>query len=451
MQDWPERFIYVCSAGQAAIVNVLPLFLAGPHRVASVIILLGSGGNTNTNSREAHDPAARLERRIESWSGGTIPVFIRQGRAEDIPTWQAALDDILDDNDHGLPIVLNLKSGTKEMSIGALLGLLGAPAGQRRFVTVSGSPSRVSFIDVEAGMAHQPATGSDSLPLNAYLGIYGFREVVSTPPSPARQRKGEAAPRPAEQRARKHRSAIAAMAEGFLPQLPALWHQVNKGLMTVLPPNGPFRSGPILPPLPEDAGPDAAARRAAAHDLLAHLVEVPGVTMRDGEVWAETRRAAEFIQGGWLEAYLFNRLEAALKPFPRVSVAAGVHIAFVEGEAQDDRSEIGEFDAAVMIGSQLHLVEAKLSNLTRGSENREKGLDQATRWRPLLGDHGDFILMAPRQTEEDLRHAGAILDSARAAGIYPALGPQAVDDTVARLVALAEAEHAEPGTALKGR
>ena len=69
--DWPERFIYVCNAGRAALVNALPLIHAGLDRVARVVVFCGADGPDTLNAAaraEAVDPALRLEGCLTEWT-----------------------------------------------------------------------------------------------------------------------------------------------------------------------------------------------------------------------------------------------------------------------------------------------------------------------------------------------------------------------------------------------
>jgi hypothetical protein len=73
MIDWPEKFIYVCSAGEAAIVNTLPLAHAGPDRVVEAFVLCGVKDRekaTSTERTHALEPTDRLVAMIKSWCPG---------------------------------------------------------------------------------------------------------------------------------------------------------------------------------------------------------------------------------------------------------------------------------------------------------------------------------------------------------------------------------------------
>jgi len=65
MEQWPERFVYVCNASRASLVNILPMVHAGIDRIEELVIFCGARSLHSKDANEiaeAIDPANRLRR-----------------------------------------------------------------------------------------------------------------------------------------------------------------------------------------------------------------------------------------------------------------------------------------------------------------------------------------------------------------------------------------------------
>jgi hypothetical protein len=88
-----KRFIYVCNATQAAVVNALPIVHAGLDRIAEVVIFCGAPKDIHIpdsrHTREAIEPANHLEAAIIKMAcGNGLSVERRYGDAGDSPIGQ---------------------------------------------------------------------------------------------------------------------------------------------------------------------------------------------------------------------------------------------------------------------------------------------------------------------------------------------------------------------------
>ena len=94
MEQWPERFVYVCNASRASLVNILPMVHAGIDRIEELIIFCGAGSLHSKDANEiaeAIDPANRLRRNASQWSKGRLSgkrISVFPGDATDIAKWR---------------------------------------------------------------------------------------------------------------------------------------------------------------------------------------------------------------------------------------------------------------------------------------------------------------------------------------------------------------------------
>lgn len=436
---WPERFVYVCSASQAAIVNALPLVQAGFKRIAEIVVLCGAIDPQTRDPRQLRDaiePTRELERIISEWSRGTIPPRVRPlyGDASRIGDWTARVRQILDENAEApkIPVVYNISGGTRQMVIGALYGCV-ADAGrtEKHLLQVVGAPLRSELIDLDSNTETPLDRGGLELSLGQYLELYGVSESNPT-------LRGTN-----EQFFEANREATERFASVVLPRAPIIAPVLAQATAPLFPnPNEPqqFRRG-VIDPWESPIG----RRTRSSSDAAAALLALDGIaglrkTVRpDGKPVMEANRrdGAMLVRSQWLEAVLFNRVKQKVGHLPHVSIAATVPLRLRSGSAQDD---LGEIDVAVMIHSQLHIIEAKFASFGRLSrKSGEQSIAQLEGLkRQLMGQYGRVIAVNPRETVQTLsRAAGAFPDRARRAGIDLLLGPAAIDDAVTLIARLA--------------
>lgn len=430
---WPDRFVYVCSATQAAVVNVLPLVHAGVGRVQEMVVLLGSANPQSrdpTTLREAIAPEERL-RAFARRHGIAMREQKLAGDPDGLADWKDHVAAVAARLPAGCHLVFNITGGRKQMSMGALIGWLEADAASRHLCAVSGNPLKVEFHSID-GATRTIAPRAGELDLEGYLQSYGYRELAA-----AERAQVEALFRRAAR-------PIAAFAEVLLAQGQWLVPLLRRAVQERLPDDGRrFLPGPVDPWLVDGGN---QRNRETLADALHALDGVAGLradTNRAGQriLQATHREGARLLNGGWLEAELFNRLERRLAGRPHVSVAANVRLAFDLAEAADAKAELGELDVAVMVGSQLHVLEAKTGHFGgKGQMAGERAFGQVEQLkRSLLGQFGRLLLVQSRETDETLAAGdGAFPDRARGAGIDLLLGPDAVAKAEARVERLVD-------------
>ncbi|MGH7096308.1 MAG: Card1-like endonuclease domain-containing protein [Stellaceae bacterium] len=423
--SWPDRFIYICSATQAAIVNSLPLIQAGLSRIAEIIVLCGAADPQTRDPRlrrEAIEPAEQMERIVREWSRGKPPpVRCLYGDAGRIGAWLSETRRFLDENGRNsrLPVIYNITGGTKQMLLGTLYGCLDEGSGtEKRLIQVTGAPLRTEFVALDTG-TEVPAERLGELSLDQYLALYGVAEADA-----GNRRQNE-------KFFDINSDVINRFASTVLPQAPILAPVFAKAMEALFPDPRNFTRG-VIDPWAVKNSQWALSNATAA---LLHLDGVGGLSKTkrtDGKtvMTASRRDGAWLVRSQWLEAVLYNRIRKSVATLPYVSVAATVALQLRPGTATD---HIGEIDVAVMIRSQLHVIEAKFASFgRRARESAEQSLAQLESLkRQMLGQFGRIIVVNPRETNASLAHApGAFYDRARRAGIDLMLGPSAVDDAV---------------------
>ena len=420
MRDWPEKFVYVCSAGEAAIVNALPLVHAGPERVVAAFVLCGVKDRdraTSTERTQAVVSADRLAALIENWCPGR-PVEVLYGDPNSVSDWSHRMPEILAFKNGDFPIVLNLTGGRKQMALGALLGCSRAAKTPPHFIFVGGGPLGIDFIDQEGTQSTARVHGE--LDISEYLNLYGLSR------------------RTPELSRRKHQSheeaadAVEQFSGIILKDAASLQAIISDSIKPRLSADGKIFNAGLVDPWFSKKGSNRQKKRVG--DALKCLVGVDGLTSAVNEndqtvLHAARREGVDLLNGGWIEALLYNKLREHFHDRPDVRILPNVEVGYPEGD-----EIIGEIDIAILFKSQLHVIETKVAHFGSTQNGASaKALAQIDKWKRLmLGQFGRVILVQPRQTQQNPPLAkGSFLSRALAAGADLALGPGAIEDAVA--------------------
>jgi hypothetical protein len=408
--QWPEQFVYVCAATQGAIVNTLPIVYAGIGRVARVYVLCGASGPETQDERalrEAVNPTARLvgfvSDRARKDSIEPPQVKPLYGDSEEFAVWRTHMRTILSESDTAhLPVVLALTGGRKPMTIGTMHAIGAEDSERLRLVNVRGHPLRVEFVDTS--LRQTPAPKDGRLSLDEYLAVYGVLE------------KDVDDRRAQEESYRGMREALAGAAEACLRGPPwrinALNEMVDKRCFRV---GERFEPGALKP-----------ANELA--NILSAFSGLGGIeALQDGQFAVTTETAGRLLRGGWLEAYIFNRIEELAQGRNDVEIRANMRLT----HRQDDS---GEIDLALYVGEQLHIVEAKTQGFG-GKRTGEKALSQIETLKRLFqAQYGRTWVVNPTTTRQRLDEGrGDFIPRAESAGIALLLGPRAVNKLVAEI------------------
>ena len=440
--EWPSRFVYICSAGRAALVHALPLVHAGLDRVARMIVFCGAIGpdETDSNDRaEAILPAFRFRDIVSRLTDGRISeangtLIVLYGEPATVADWRSnmrqALDTLSREPDANLPVLFNIKCGTKEMAIGGAIALAAGAIGRGQLITVSDRLPRVERVTGN-GQEPLPVAGGH-LDLPRYLELYGYHEHVDRGRSRTHQQRAVF-----EALCASERERIQAFAARLMPRAPTLWPLLAS--MAWQSPDETHLESAAVPTLSPG---ETDANRIALALALGALHGFPGLDVdldaagRCTSFRATSAMAVRFLTGGWLEAHIYLVLRETLRDRNDILVAASLGLAATESPNIRDT----EIDVAVMIGSQLLIVEAKSSTMTGKAAERagERSLPAAeSNMRALLGQVGKMLIVNPCVEAKTLKQGGSVIPKTRRAGMDLFVGPEAVAELADYLRALA--------------
>lgn len=422
---WPDRFTYVCIASRAAIANALPLFQAGFERVEEVVILCGVKDTRNPTSNERSEallPASWLEALVRR-RNPRCRIRRFYGDPEVVVTWRAHVATLAGSATAACPLLFNLTTGRRQMSYGAMLGVLHADPAAWSLLLIGTGPLRVEVLDIRTSAQHRTPM-PHRITLAEYLETYGCAEHESE----ARER--------AQARMLADRGAMLVFGrmimDHFTELEPMLTASTNVEGSNDGRPMPPF----IIRPLSFAAS--TPAQRQLREHFAAAIGQLDGIhglqvdrTPRGPEVTVTTAEQRFFLRGGWLESYLYLRLFVEFGHLNHVDIAVGVKVR--RETTAEGRGQQWEFDIAIVVKDQLHVVEAKAGKAVRAADVLPKAS-----WvkNELLGQFGRFYLVlakrnlaAPENVELESR--------AERIGVMVHSGPEAVEaalDSVRRAV-----------------
>jgi hypothetical protein len=416
---WPERFVYVCSATRSAIVNIAPVAHAGARRVARAVILCGAdkGSSSGVDKREAIDPADRLTTWLKSRQ---ISTEVVRGPPDDPGHWAAALESLLLETEaEGLPLVFNAAGGRTQMKLGALW----RPDPRLLVLAVEGNPFRTVLIRTIAGRPRSsvaPRYGNLD-----FHDLFHCHNALEARPSERLE---------TEAFFKLHAGAIASFGQALIDGRTMRLASKIQGPAASLFSGGQFNPGEF-----------ELGSKSLSLEALRRLETLPGLEIREAagdntEVSVTDVRTAKTLSGGWLEAMIYNRLRT-LADEPRLKVVANLALEDWHAPSPDgSKADWGEIDVGLLIGDQMHFVEAKAAifagspqdDLDKGA--RRKALDQLNLFRNrLLGQFGGGWIVNPLARPSDISPAY----TARVAKVGEIfVGPTAIDRLVRRVEGL---------------
>jgi hypothetical protein len=400
--EWPDRFVYVCKATQAAIVNVAPLLHAGLDRVVGMVVLCGARAREDKDPdlrREAIDPAARLAR----WAADRIGldeghIVVHAGDPDSVLPWAEGMRKAASmAQSLSAEVVFNLNGGRTGMTFGAQM-FWPDDAPPRYTFHVSGRPLRAWLIEPQRdGLRERRLPAAGHLTIADYLGIYGVTEF-------------SLASREEIEGAFLKRAGMAAHLHERAVESPLHFGAWNRSFARA---QAPF---PCTVRLSND---EQRAVRAYLDNR-----EVEGLKQRGAECTVD-EPAAKFLSGGWLEGLIYNRALDEFGNDREVSIGSNLRLRFA-----GSRSDFGEIDVAFMRGDQLHLIEAKAVRDAKSQGGQVRLRDSLARLaymkRQLLGQQGRAWLVAPLLDHAQIR-SGDYARAASEAGVRLLFGRDAVD------------------------
>lgn len=392
---WPERFVYVCTAGGGANANIAPMLHAGAGRVAGLVVLVPV---TDTASPSPPDRAQAIlpAERLEAYAGRVLKLpedRMRRvwGHPDLLGDWSGAMAEAAAlARDLDAEIVFNITGGRKPATLGAILGQSGAGDVPVSLISVGVSTFTMRLVRVrpDGMLDERPLPSPGRATLDDYLASYGYREVN-------RDRRLEwtewvqskdRAVRTIQRMGWRDRQAT------FRPIYRAMFDLRKKPL-------------PLSFDLPDEAPP--ALRKVVG--------SLDGVVLESNRLTITTRHARRFLEGGWLEALILDAVASRLGRRSDVQVFAGVEIARDKDQPKRNRSASEtELDLVILGDDRVDLVEAKAGADVTGLHN---AITKLGHYRTLLsGPAGAAWLVAPLVTRRVLEE-NELLAHAEAEGV----------------------------------
>ena len=350
---WPEKIHYVCSSTFGNVVNATPIIHAGARKIVGMRILFGvrkTGSPTRIERRQSIDPAKRLEKFANDHQ---ITKICRvNGNPEDFGAWNGALSKAIKcATRDGVAVVYNVTGGTKEMVLGALLGLSPKERSQIMIISVSKTERACVSLtfDGTGGLRQQFLPPNRKIKIAELLQLYGYAET-----STEKREKHE-------EFLRRHRhvgkSVIDAVRKVDRNILGALYKAMSVDKVSRI----------TLDELMQQHLSKRARKRLrdkSDHQfasLIGSFEGLEGMCVnadsrgRITSVYVD-QRARRFMAGIWLESVVFGMVEDIFEQHKQeVELAAGLRLAV--STASDTKH--AETDIALFVDAQLHMIEVK--------------------------------------------------------------------------------------------
>lgn len=407
--DWPERFVYVCSATGFRHLNTAPLLQAGVERVAAVVILVGLTNENNPDTGDKKNailPAEALKTlAIEELGLSPDQVEILRGNGDLFEVWHDRADQIIAfARQHADTILFNISGGRVPMKISTLLRLRQQTEIKAQYLSVGMNEFALRLLEYDAdGRPHErtlPVHGG--LPLAEYLKSFGLVEINAS----------------AREKTQKHYADLAGVVDmyrGMLPQ--RAFANAVRELLNCL----PSEDRPIRLPYKFRVS-------AESWELLRPITaRMPGVTAEEADrgLTLESHQALKFLRGHWLEALVYNRLRHAFSDRADVTIATTLdYMRHDETGRRTPKSE-SDFDVVLLCGNQMVLIECKA--IVSISDRLRQGINMlGERRKELMGEGGRAYLIAPLLDLQQLKTDG-LVDQATAGNVTLLAGSGALD------------------------
>lgn len=414
--EWPQKFVYVCSATAGAVVNRAPMLHAGAGKVVGVVILRATSQPeeadwTPSDRAQAGLPAERLVAYARSTLGlRSEDVMVLSGHPDRFTDWTGALNEAASMAlTRDAEVVFNVTGGTVPCKIGALMGFEdgdGMPA--MRIASLRRDPFGVDLVSIgeDGVMAQAPLTVDARLSLKDYLASYSLQE---TDPEARRVRQD------------KFRSA-APIGERMMERLAEtndkrlfsdVFGELYRGL-------GDLKRTPAEIKLSQRA--DRLLRSLELDVGVRDLSFEPDRTMR-----LTSDFALSFAKGGWLEALVYAKVQTALQGRNDTEIAAGLELEYGADADSNRHRAIAEIDVVILADERPLLIEAKAVVSMRAMN---RAVDRIAQIRQRLGGAAaPAWIVAPLLEEPGLEAIDAIRN-AEEMGIRILTGPDAVTHLV---------------------
>ena len=416
--DWPDRFVYVCSAGGAATVNHTPMMQAGEKRVAAVVVLCAISDPDNPTSKDkshAIEPTKRLkDYAIRALGLDKSRFKVVRGHPNRFGDWENVLyEAYYTAVELGCDIVFNVSGGRTPCKIAPILGYKARQAPPTlRILSVGLAPFSMDIVELgnKNGIVQRPLPIENRTPFSDYLRSYGVVEIN----------------REERQKSQDCMLDIAEFAEKILAVFSSFRAGQEKWAMRSAMANLQTESSKSV----DDTGnpfPKSIMLGKKHLEFLDHhglLSGLPGLELKKGHsLVVPDAFSAEVMAGKWLEAAVYSRLNKELKDRNDVEYGCGIRLAL----NSRDGKEITDLDCAILADERFDIIEAKaVTVLTKFRE----GIVRLSEYSNMLsGQAGRAWLVAPFLDQQRLNKADMISHADRM-GVKLLFGPKAVDDLI---------------------
>lgn len=379
--NWPDRFVYVCGAGNAATVNVSPLLHSGKRGAVGVVIMSAVSNEkhpTPSDFREAIQPTRRLASFCENVLrlDPATRINVVRGNPDSFRDWKNVLNGASDlARSLDAEIVFNVTGGRKPATMGALLGYrpTDPDAPKLTLVSIGLSPFQARIIEVGRGgdIEETFLPVVDRLSIGSYLRQY---DVVETAPEKRLIFEDFLYDASATAKAFGALAAPGEAAALFAELHGRFARKSNRARV-----DREFRSYTSSPPA----------------QLLHAIAKLPGVSVHpDHSVDVDTELAHDFLTGKWLEGLIFLEARNIFAGRNDVIIAAGLELGV--GAPKNRKPAVTEFDLLIRAEDRLDLVEAKAISSETGKAGLHGAIDKLAKYRDRLsGPSGMAWLITP--------------------------------------------------------
>ena len=391
---WPERFVYVCSASQAATVNRAPMMQAGEKRVAAVVVLRAISDPDNpTSADKAHaiQPTERLRDYAVRALGLDESRFrVVHGHPDNFGDWKNVLNEAYDTaKELNCDIIFNISAGRTACRIAPLIGFEEPPAPPTlKILSVGFAPFRMDMVEVdEENRIIQGALPiENTTSIRDYLSSYGIVEIGRTK----------------RQKSQARMNDISEFAGGFLSLYASLPNNRERNVMK-------WAMADLHGQANKAVSGDTNYPKTIflkkmtmeffeSHGLLSGLVGLE--RNEENSLVVPDKFSAEVLKGKWLEAAVYSRLDKELGGRNDLEYGCGIRLALDTRDKKRKRlknanniNEITELDCVILADERFDIIEAKaVTGLTKFRE----GIVRLSEYSSMLsGQVGRAWLVAP--------------------------------------------------------
>lgn len=410
--DWPERIYYVCNSGSGIVVNATPLVQAGTDRIAGMRVLCGVRDPKKVTPPEQHQSIAPAER-LEAFAReiGIRAIDDRMHADPDLyAAWIGSLNaSAARAKELNATLVYNVTGGPRTAPLAALLGTTNMSRSSIVAIAVSFSDRtcrQLVFDDDGVLTAEHQLPSYARIGFDRLIPLYGYREQD---PGSRRDHEEfickhrEVAERVLKETKSGGKAAVAALHWSM---------HFDSGGRPRIKPFAPFRvdfdeiaKRPYAREPLKRVGP--LTRVIEAFQCLDGLEIVRARGRKIERIYVKTEQACRFAGGVWLEAVVFGLVRDVFEDILGAEVVANATLAVAgtpprsSNVLPDDR----EIDVAVVVDDQLHVIEVKAVNNSRGFG---KQINKVAILRQELGSQVmRAFLVAPLLVKSDLENSSA--------------------------------------------